>query len=150
MKKKYRIKHIDSSWLWLTPLAFLNMGGTDTYLVQQYNGIYPFGNWKEICRTKSKEYAYISLMKEKYNLEIPQTLEWNWNARYNWFSKIGKLKLENTWDKNFLAGYYDEEKSKYKVSYISKVSFEDAIIGLINIVLKITYKHKCEYDKINI
>ena len=39
---KYRIKHIDSTWLWFTPLAFLNMGGTDIYLVQKYEGILPF------------------------------------------------------------------------------------------------------------
>ena len=68
---KYRIKHVDYSWLWLTPFAFLGLGGTDTYKVQQYIGIWPFGKWKEICHTKSKEYAYIFLMKEKYNLEVP-------------------------------------------------------------------------------
>jgi len=146
---KYRIKHIDSSWLWLTPFAFLNLGGTDTYKVQQYIGIWPFGKWKEICHTKSKEYAYIFLMKEKYNLEVPCEFEWNWNARYGWFSNTGKLRLIKR-EGNFISGYYDEEKLKYKISYISKISFEDAIIGLINILLNITYKHKCEYDKINI
>lgn len=146
---KYRIKHIDSTWLWFTPLAFLNMGGTDTYLVQKYEGIWPFGKWKELYRSKSKEYCYISLMKEKYNLEVPCEFEWNWNARYEWFSKVGKLKFIER-EGNFFAGYYDEEKLKYKISYISKISFEDAIIGLINILLKITYKHRCEYNKIKL
>lgn len=149
MKKQLRIKHIDSTWLWFTPLAFLNMGGTDTYLVQKYEGIWPFGKWKELYRSKSKEYCYISLMKEKYNLEVPCEFEWNWNARYEWFSKVGKLRLIER-EGNFFAGYYDEEKSKYKIFYISKISFEDAIIGLINILLKITYKHRCEYDKIKL
>ena len=107
---KYRIKHIDSTWLWFTPLAFLNMGGTDTYLVQKYEGIWPFGKWKELYRSKSKEYCYISLMKEKYNLEVPCEFEWNWNARYEWFSKVGKLRLIER-ERNFFAGYYDEEKS---------------------------------------
>lgn len=60
---------------------------------------------------------------------------------------VGKLRLIEK-EGNFFAGYYDEEKSKYKISYISKISFEDAIIGLINILLKITYKHRCEYNKI--
>lgn len=149
MKKQLRIKHIDSTWLWFTPLAFLNMGGTDTYLVQKYEGIWPFGKWKELYRSKSKEYCYVSLMKEKYNLEVPCEFEWNWNARYEWFSKVGKLRLIER-EGNFFAGYYDEEKSKYKISYISKISFEDAIIGLINILLKITYKHRCEYNKIKL
>ena len=144
---KYRIKHIDSSLLWFTTLAFLNMGGTDLYLVQKYEGFWPFGEWKEFYRNKLKEYCYISLMKEKYNLEVPYIFEWNWNARYGFFSKVGELKLIER-EENFFAGYYDEEKSKYKISYISKISFEDAIIGLINILLKITYKHRCEYDKI--
>lgn len=148
-KIKYRVKHYDASLLAFIffPLALL--GDTSKYYVQKFSGIWPFGKWKDIYKTNSKSEAYIFLMKEKYNLEVPQTLEWNWNARYNWFSKIGKLKLIER-KGNFFAGYYDEEKSKYKIYYISKVSFEDAIVGLINIVLKITYKHKCEYDKINI
>ena len=146
---KYRIKHIDSSWLWFTPLAFLNMGGTDTYIVQKYEGIWPFGKWKELYNTQLKEYAYISLMKEKYNLEVPCEFEWNWNAKYEWFSKVGKLRLIER-EGNFIAGYYNEENSKYKLSYISKISYEDAIIGLINILLKITYRHRCEYDKIKL
>ena len=31
---KYRVKYIDSSWLFFTPFAFLNMGGTEHWVVE--------------------------------------------------------------------------------------------------------------------
>jgi hypothetical protein len=80
---------------------------------------------------------------------VPSEFEWNWNARYGWYSNTAKLKLIERHG-NFYAGYFNEENSKYKIFYISKVSFEDTIFGLINILTKITYKHRCEYDKIKL
>lgn len=144
---KYRIKHCDATLLAFIFCPIALMGDTSKYYVQSYFGIWPFGKWKDIYETNSKSEAYIYLMKEKYNIEVPETFEWNWNARYGWFSNTAKLKLDKI-NNNFRAGYIEEDKSKYKQLYISKISYEDALIGLINGLLKITYKHKCEYNKL--
>ena len=61
---KYRVKYTDSSLLWLTPLAFLNMGGTDHWEIQSKEGL--FGKWTKVGYTYSKpEDCYVEYFKLK-------------------------------------------------------------------------------------
>lgn len=147
---KYRVKIWDHTfWDAILPLCGFNiLNGTNiNYYVQIYKGIWPFGKWETLLENHCKEDAYVFLMKEKYKLEIPTKFEWNWNSKYEWFSKNSKLRLKENLG-NFYVGYFDEDNSKYKLLYISKISYEDGLIGLMNILPKITYKHKFDYDKI--
>ena len=83
--KKYKIKTNDHTLLdFIIPLGAFNIiNGTNVdYYVQVYKGIKPFGKWEILYTTHNKSEAYVWLMKEKYNIDIPIEMEWNWNKKY--------------------------------------------------------------------
>lgn len=61
---KYRVRYVDTSWLFFTPFSFLNMGGTDLYVLECKK--HWWNRWKRIDSYSDKKYAYKELNKLKY------------------------------------------------------------------------------------
>jgi hypothetical protein len=61
---KYRVKYIDSSWLFFTPFAFLNMGGTEHWVVQSKK--HWWNKWKKVETYSNKKDAYKKLNQLNY------------------------------------------------------------------------------------
>lgn len=61
---KYRVRHIDTSLLFFTPFSFLNMGGTNLYVLECKK--HWWNRWKSINSYSSKKDAYKELNKLKY------------------------------------------------------------------------------------
>ena len=61
---KYRVKYIDSSWLFFTPFAFLNMGGTEHWVVESKK--HWWNKWKKVETNKWKKVETYSNKKDAY------------------------------------------------------------------------------------
>jgi len=61
---KYRVRYVDTSWLFFTPFAFLNMRGTDLYVLEYKK--HWWNKWKKISSYSSEKDAYKKLNKLKY------------------------------------------------------------------------------------
>ena len=149
--KKYRIKTNDHTLLdFIIPLGAFNIiNGTNIdYYVQIYKGIRPFGKWETLYTTNSKSEAYVWLMKEKYNIDIPIGIEWNWNKKYEWFNSYANLNIRqlNYSCYKYQVGYINKNNSKYHEYVISDISFEDALIKLNEHLKNLKYKH--DFEKI--
>ena len=130
---RYRIKYTDSSWLWLTPLAFLNMGGSDHYEIQSKK--HWWNKWEKVGYTYDNQTdAYIEYFKLKYNINIQKKIEWNYSKKYGFYKNYAELKFEYRNNNLYQVGYIRKNPcpEKYIYHVISNISFEDALIRLYN------------------
>lgn len=126
---KYRIKCNDSWGLFFTPFAFLNMGGTVTWVIQQKK--YWLSKWETIERFDNKVDAYIKYFKLAYNLNVKKTLRFPHNKE-----KGKKVWCELTFQHNnhpigpeytYTVGYKPRNYAHYYHACYSGVSYEEAL-----------------------
>ena len=60
---KYRVRYVDTSWLFFTPFSFLNMGGTDLYVLECKK--HWWSRWKKVGSYSSEKDAYKKLKELK-------------------------------------------------------------------------------------
>jgi len=61
---EYRVRYIDTSWLFFTPFSFLNIGGTDLYVLERKK--HWWNKWKKIDSYRNEKDAYKELNKLRY------------------------------------------------------------------------------------
>ena len=128
---KYRVKYTDSSWLFFTPFAFLNMGGTNHWAIQSKKGL--FGKWKNVGDVYSQpEDCYIEYFKLKYNINIEKRKEFKHNRKKN---KTVYCFLDfrfNNYSTEFryCVGYKPTNYARYYHCCYSSESYEDALMRL--------------------
>ena len=132
--KKYRIKHHDTSLLFFTPFAFLNMDGTDVYNIEQRKGWWIFGKWEIIYRSKNIVDAYIEYFRIVYDLNIKRYLEFPHNKNKN---KKQTCILDFKYDSHpispeytYTVGYKPSNYSRYYHACYSSESYEQALMKL--------------------
>ena len=130
---KYKINYTDSSWLFFTPFAFLNMGGTNHWNIMQKQ--HWWNKWTKVGYTyDNPKDAYIEYFKLKYNINIEKRKEFQHNRKkdktvwchldfhYNNYSKEYK----------YCVGYKPTNYAKYYHCCYSNESYEDALMKLYN------------------
>lgn len=131
---KYRIKHHDTTLLFFTPFAFLNMDGTDIYNVEKKIGWWIFGKWEVVYKAKDIIDAYVEYFKLKYNLEVEEEIEFPHNRKKNrkvW-CKLNFHYNPQSVEYRYTVGYKPENYARYYHVCYSPDSYEDALIRLIN------------------
>ena len=128
---KYRVKYTDSSLLFFTPFAFLNMGGTDHWEIQSKEGL--FGKWTKVGYTyDNPKDAYIEYFKLKYNINIEKRKEFQHNRKKDktvWCDL--EFKFNNYSEKyRYCVGYKPTNYAKYYHCCYSSESYEDALMRL--------------------
>lgn len=129
---KYRIKCNNSWWLFFTLFAFLNMGGTVTWIIQQKK--HWLSKWKTIERYDNKVDAYIKYFKLAYNLNVKKTLRLPHNKE-----KGKKVWCELTFQ---YVDAYNECANKAKNEFIKAISKTP--------IKKTTTQYKYEEDRYNV
>ena len=129
---KYRIKYHDTTWLFFTPLAFLNMGGTNLWTIEQKR--HWWNKWEVIERYNEPENAYIKYFKLKYDLNIEKIIKFPHNIKKE---KIAICYLEfkynsHSTDYRYCVGYKPRNYINYYHCCYSSESCEDALIKLYN------------------
>lgn len=128
---KYRIKHIDSSWLFFTPFAFLNMSGTNHWTIESKK--HWWNKWEKVGSTyDNPENAYIEYFKLKYNLDIQKRMQFTHNKDKNkkvWCDLEFKF---NTYSEEYryCVGYKPRNYARYYFCAYSPDSYEDALMRL--------------------
>lgn len=157
---KYKINYIDSSFLYFTPFAFLNMGGVNSHWTIMRKKHW-WNKWEKISKIyDNPEDAYIKYFKLKYNLDIKKRIEFPHNKDK---SKTVWCELEfkfNNYSKEYkyVAGYKPKKYVRYYHCTYSSISYEDALmklwcdmevrkLGLNQTVLEI--KHRNKINEIN-
>ncbi len=128
---KYKIDYTDSSWLFFTPFAFLNMGGIDHWTIMSKK--HWWNKWKKVGYTyDNPEDAYIEYFKLKYNLDVKKRIEFPHNRDKNktvWcelnFEYRGHSK-----EYTYVVGYKPRNYARYYHCTYSNESYEDALIKL--------------------
>lgn len=129
---KYKIDYTDSWWLWLTPFAFLNMGG-GTYHWTIMQKRHWWNNWEKVGDTyDNPEDAYIEYFKLKHNLDIQKRMQFTHNKDKNkkvWCELVFKF---NNYSKEYkyCVGYKPRNYARYYFCAHSSESYEDALIKL--------------------
>jgi len=145
---KYRIKHIDTSLLWLTPFAFLNMGGSDYWEIQSKK--HWWNKWKKVGYTYTdKVEAYREYFKLAYGLDIPERKLFKHNKNKNkkvWCDlKLGYLRNHSNNYNNgehYYAGYKPYNYAHFYYCCYGK-SYEEALNKLYwNLYVKEELLHK--------
>ena len=128
---KYKIDYTDSSWLFFTPFAFLNMGGTNHWTIMQKR--HWWNKWKKVGYIyDNQEDAYIEYFKLKYNLEIRKYMEFPHNRNKN--QKVWcylEFKFNNYSEEyRYCVGYKPSNYARYYFCTYSSESYEDALMKL--------------------
>ena len=128
---KYRIKYIDTSLLWLTPLAFLNMGGSNYWEIQSKN--HWWNKWKKVGYTyDNPEDAYIEYFKLKHNLDIKKRIEFphNRDKTKTVWCELNFEYREHSKEYTYVVGYKPRNYTRYYHCTYSSESYEDALMKL--------------------
>jgi hypothetical protein len=133
--KKYRIKHHDTSLLFFTPFAFLNMDGTVTYDIQERKGWWIFGKWESIYKTKNITDAYKKYFSLKYDIKISQYREFPHNRKKGEYVTCELEFSNNSHTKDYIVGYKPVRYIRYYYCSTSKISYEQALMNLYNDLL---------------
>ena len=128
---KYRIKYMDSSWLFFTPFSFLNMGGINHWVIESKH--HGWNRWKQVGNTyNNPEDAYIEYFKLKHNLDIQKRMQFTHNKDKN--KKVWcdlEFKLNNYSEEyRYCVGYKPRNYAKYYFCTYSSESYEDALMKL--------------------
>ena len=128
---KYKIDYTDSWWLWLTPFAFLNMGGTNHWTIMEKK--HRWNKWKKVGYTyDNTEDAYIEYFKLKHNLDIPKRMQFTHNKDKN--KKVWcdlEFKFNNYSEEyRYCVGYKPRNYARYYFCAYSSESYEDALMRL--------------------
>ena len=127
---KYRLKYHDTSWLFFTPFAFLNMGGnTNLWTIECKK--HWWNKWKVIERYEDEIGAYIHYMKLAYNMDFEEEMEFPHNRNKH---KKQTCVLTLKYDSNpispeykYTAGYKPVNYKNYYFACYSGESYEDAL-----------------------
>ena len=128
---KYKIDYTDSSWLFFTPFAFLNMGGTNHWIIRQKR--HWWNKWEKVGRTyDNPEDAYIEYFKLKHNLDIQKRMQFTHNKDKN--KKVWcdlEFKFNNYSEEyRYCVGYKPKNYARYYFCTYSSESYEDALMKL--------------------
>lgn len=128
---KYKIDYTDSSWLFFTPFAFLNMGGTNHWNIMQKR--HWWNKWEKVGYTyDNPEDAYIEYFKLKYNLDIQKRMQFTHNKDKNkrvWCDL--EFKFNNYPEEyRYCVGYKPRNYARYYFCKYSSESYEDALMRL--------------------
>lgn len=130
---KYRVKYIDSSWLFFTPFSFLNMGGTDHWCIESKK--HWWNKWKKLgCTYSDPEDCYIEYFKLKYNINIENKIEFTHNRNKNkkvWCYLEFHFNNYST-EYKYCVGYKPTNYARYYHCCYSSESYEDALMKLYN------------------
>ena len=128
---KYKINYTDSSWLFFTPFAFLNMGGTNHWTIMQKR--HWWNKWERVGYTYDRpEDAYIEYFKLKHNLEIKKGIEFPHNRNKNktvWCELEFKFNNHSE-EYKYCVGYKPRNYVRYYYCTYSSISYEDALMKL--------------------
>ena len=128
---KYKINYTDSSWLFFTPFAFLNMGGTNHWTIMQKR--HWWNKWEKVGYVyDNPEDAYIEYFKLKHKLDIKKRIEFPHNRNKNktvWCEL--EFKFNNySEDYKYVVGYKPRNYVRYYHCTYSGVSYEDVLMKL--------------------
>ena len=128
---KYKINYTDSSWLFFTPFAFLNMGGTNHWTIMQKKHLW--NKWKKVGYVyDNPEDAYIEYFKLKHKLDIKKRIEFPHNRNKNktvWCELEFKFNNHSD-DYKYVVGYKPRNYVRYYHCTYSGISYEDALMKL--------------------
>lgn len=127
---KHRIKYIDSSWLFFTPFAFLNMGGTGTWVIQAKR--HWWNRWETVEKFDDKTDAFISYFKKRYNWNVRKYRKFPHNRDKDKTVKCKLVLKYNSYSKEYayVAGYKPENYAEFYYCCYSSESYEDALYKL--------------------
>lgn len=126
---KYRIKSSDSTWLFFTPFAFLNMGGiTESYKIQCKK--HWWSSWETIHTFDNKVDTYIKYIEITNNVKV--SLYRKFPHDRNKYGHVRcKLNLYKGPYDIYYAGYKRDGYQKYYV-LANGTSYEEALLKLSN------------------
>ena len=128
---KYKINYTDSSWLFFTPFAFLNMGGTNYWTIMSKK--HWWNKWTKVGDTyDNPKDAYIEYFKLKYNIDIKNGMRFPHNRDKNktvWCEL--EFKFNNHSDEyKYCVGYKPINYIRFYHCAYSPDSYEDALLRL--------------------
>ena len=127
---KHRIKYHDTTWLFFTPLAFLNMGGTNLWTIEQKR--HWWNKWEVIERYSNPEDAYRKYFKLHYDIDIKESMVFPHNRKKGEFVTCHlefKYNSHST-DYRYTVGYKPRNYVNYYHCCYSSESYEQALMNL--------------------
>ena len=127
---KHRIKYHDTTWLFFTPLSFLNMGGTDLWTIEQKH--HWWNKWEVIERYSNPEDAYRKYFKLHYDIDIKESMVFPHNRKKGEFVTCHlefKYNSHST-DYRYVVGYKPRNYVNYYHCCYSSESYEQALMNL--------------------
>lgn len=127
---KHRIKYHDTTWLFFTPFAFLNMGGTNLWTIEQKR--HWWNKWEVIARYSNPEDAYIKYFKLHYDIDIKESMVFPHNRNKGEFVTCHlefKYNSHST-DYRYCVGYKPRNYVNYYHCCYSSESYEQALMNL--------------------
>lgn len=128
---KHRLKYHDTTWLFFTPFAFLNMGGNTNLWTIEYKKHW-WNKWKVLERYNEPESAYIEYFKLHYNINIKEQMTFPHNHKKGEFVTCHlefKYNSHST-DYRYVVGYKPRNYVRYYYCCYSSDSYEDALMKL--------------------
>ena len=124
---KHRLKYHDTSWLFFTPFAFLNMGGTDLWTLERKK--YWWNKWEVIERYNEPEPAYIRYFKLHYDIDIKESMVFPHNQKKGEYVTCHlEFKFNNySKDYRYTVGYKPRNYVNYYHACYSGESYEAAL-----------------------